>query len=342
LILDHSLVLATDSSDLQIGNPIASRHTKDNTMKRNNETRAWKHSAFAASITTAVSLGFAAPLLAAPSPETATVQNPSRDASAATDAKSAQKCSSDLQAFGIQMQKDGYWLQSDYGYGYPIYGYGFGYGIYGYGHGHGHDEHGPAGTIAAPEAASYWGARPGYEVRTLIASATILAQRGQQQACEALLTATRDIYKGYATDMRKGGMAMVDMPGWRREQIAAAQPVTGNDTAYRSDQLIGTDVVNPKGEGLGSINDIVHSPQTGKIAYLVIGRGGVLGIGEKYVPVPWEDFKATTGSKLLVLDTTKSNLDAAPRVTRNEFSRNGDFGAQGQKVDVYWKAALAK
>jgi sporulation protein YlmC with PRC-barrel domain len=292
----------------------------------------------AASITTALCLSFAAPLLAAEPPKPTTSEKPSRDTSAVTAAAPAQKCASDLKTFDGQMQKDGYWLHgSGYGYGYPLYGYGYDYG-YGYGYG----EHGTLGSGGAPAVSGHGRARPGYEVRTLIASANILAESGQQQACEAILAATRDIYKTYSAELSKGGVPRADFAGWRRIQIDAAQPVTGVNTSYRTDQLIGADVVNSKGDDLGSVGDIVLSPKTGKFAYLVIGRGGLFGIGEKYVPVPWDHFEATAGANFLVLDTTKSSLDGAPRVKGNRSSSYVDFGQQSEKVDEYWKAHVSK
>ena len=131
------------------------------------------------------------------------------------------------------------------------------------------------------------------------------------------------------------------MSAWRRQQIAAAVAVTGSDITFRSDQLVGAGVVNPQGDDLGSVDDIVVSPQTGKIAYLVISRGGIFGFGEKYVPVPWDSFKVTAGNKLMVLASTKATMDAAPQVKEDQNLQKADFAAESVKVNAYWAAHLA-
>jgi sporulation protein YlmC with PRC-barrel domain len=242
--------------------------------------------------------------------------------------KPAEKCLNDLRAFDNQMDKEGYWLGgSGYGYGYPMAGYGFG----------------PPMTEGRPQATGmgYQNARPGYELRTLVAAADILAQQGQQQPCEDVLATTRQIYKVYAADMHSGKMPTADVQSWRQQQIAAAQPVTGTKTSFRSDELVGTEVRGPQNEALGSVDDLVMSSQTGKIAYVVIARGGIFGIDEKYVPVPWDDFKIAPNLKLLVLGTTKAVLDTAPPATKEQFATPGQFEQVSQKVDAYWKTHLS-
>ncbi len=309
-------------------------------MNRNKKSMTAVIPPFAASLMGVLCLGFAGPLLAAaPTAESAAASSPSANPSAA-NSQSAQKCMNDLRAFDDQMLKQGNWHHGStlgFGYGYPVYGYGHGYG-YGYGYG----EHGSLVGHGNTVGNSHSRARPGYEVRTLVASATILAQRGQQAECDALLTVARDVYKGYAADLRDSSASRSDGLAWRTKQIAAALPVVRSKAGYRSDQLIGADVVDPQGNGLGDVYDVVMNPQTGKITYLVVGRGGVFGIGENHVPVPWEAFKMTADSNTMVLDSTKSNLDDAPRVAESHFSPRGDVGQQGPSADAFWKSHILK
>jgi sporulation protein YlmC with PRC-barrel domain len=287
-----------------------------------------RRSTLAGSVAAFFCLGFATTtLLAAEPAATGTVnQSPSAGKKVAV-INPAEKCLNDLRAFDSQMDKEGYWLGgSGYGYGYPMAGYGSG----------------PSMMEGRPEGTGmgYQNARPGYELRTLVAAANILAQQGQQQPCEDVLATTRQIYKVYVADMHSGKMPTADVQSWRQLQIAAAQQVTTN-TSFRSDELVGTEVRGPQNEALGSVEDLVMSSQTGKIAYVVIARGGIFGFDEKYVPVPWEHFKIAPNMKLLVLDTTKGVLDTAPQASKDQFKTLGHFDQVGQKVDAYWKTHLS-
>jgi sporulation protein YlmC with PRC-barrel domain len=271
-------------------------------------------------------LGVVVPLLAAPSP----TSDPSSNTKVLSASHPAGTCRSDVHAFNGQMEKDGYWVGgSAYGYGYPMGGIGYGAGGYGDGYGY-----------ATADTPGYRNARPGYEIRILMASANILAENGQQQACESVLDTTRGIYKLYVADMNRRGIRPIDEPGWQQKQIAAAQPVTAEHASFRSDQLLDTAVRSTKDEDLGSIQDLVMSPKTGKIAYLVVARGGLFGFDKKYVPVPWDDFKATQNVSFLVLDTNKATMDAAPEVTYDETLTPAQFDKHSQEVDAYWKTHL--
>ncbi len=297
-----------------------------------------KHVTLVSSAAICLSLGLSPSLSVAqppatdtPGDATASVRTTPKNAPATsksvTAIQPAEACLTDIRSFSGKMDKDGYWLgASGYGYGYPMGGAGYGYGF-------------PMG--AYPASSGYSNARPGFEVRTLLESANILAQHGQQQACEDILATTRTIYQSYATEMHSRGIARSDGSNWQQGQINAAQPVMRANAAFRSDQLLDMDVLSPQDESLGTVHDIVMRPQNGDIAYLVIARGGLFGIDEKFVPVPWDAFKATSNASVLVLNSTRTVLEAAPQVGDDKFAVKGQFEQESQKVDAYWKLQLA-
>lgn len=78
---------------------------------------------------------------------------------------------------------------------------------------------------------------------------------------------------------------------------------TGN---WRTSKVVGLNVYNEANESLGSINDLL-TDKDGKIVAVVIGVGGFLGVGERYVAIPFEKVK-------FVNEPVKTNtaMNAAP------------------------------
>jgi sporulation protein YlmC with PRC-barrel domain len=56
---------------------------------------------------------------------------------------------------------------------------------------------------------------------------------------------------------------------------------------FTFDRLVGTDIQNQAGDDIGTVDDVVLE-RDGRVAAVVITTGGVLGIGEKTVALPWD------------------------------------------------------
>lgn len=64
------------------------------------------------------------------------------------------------------------------------------------------------------------------------------------------------------------------------------------------------------GEKLGTIADIMLTAGKGMIAYVVLARGGVLGVGETLHAISWCDFTIDPENGTLILPLSGTELDA--------------------------------
>jgi sporulation protein YlmC with PRC-barrel domain len=82
----------------------------------------------------------------------------------------------------------------------------------------------------------------------------------------------------------------------------------------RASKLIGTRVLNSANETVGDVNEIVLT-KDGKVAAVILGIGGFLGIGEREVAVNFNSIAMTrdqNNNLVLTVNATKDSLTAAP------------------------------
>jgi len=83
-------------------------------------------------------------------------------------------------------------------------------------------------------------------------------------------------------------------------------------TPVKASSIIGTNVANPQGDGLGTIKDLVIEPRTFKIAYVVVSFGGFFRMSGKLFAMPFGLFKYDAEKSEYILDLTREQLETAP------------------------------
>ncbi|MFB9969322.1 PRC-barrel domain-containing protein [Pseudoroseomonas cervicalis] len=290
-------------------------------------------------------------------------QGQATPAQAAEGRQPAEQCLRDLTAFSEHMDQEGYWLT----------GYRQGFGWSGVGAGAGPDGARPpstgtpagapanrqgdapaqraggttapagpasgqdAGQDAGPWANLGWRTPPAQELGTLYRAAALLAHRGDEATCQAVLGKAREAYDAYAGQLREAGVEPGQMVSYRQQQLAAAQPVAQMQRNFRADDITGTDVRNPQDEYLGSVEDVILDPGSGRVGYVILSRGGFLGIGADYVALPWEKLRATPQMDAFVLRASEEVLDEAPTVDPDSFADATAGAEQRQAIDRFWQ-----
>lgn len=84
-------------------------------------------------------------------------------------------------------------------------------------------------------------------------------------------------------------------------------------------QLLGESIVNTHGEPLGTIDDLLVDPVSGRIIYVVMPWGGFMGRGERQLVLPWNALRHDVPRRAYVLDIDRQHLDTAPSIDRSRW-----------------------
>src|SRR5215218_2285892 len=85
----------------------------------------------------------------------------------------------------------------------------------------------------------------------------------------------------------------------------ASSAATHKEGEWRASKLVHVDVYNEANEKIGDINDVILD-RSGKVAKVILGVGGVLGLGERYVVVGFDKLKWVDPVTSITTSTTSA------------------------------------
>ncbi len=107
----------------------------------------------------------------------------------------------------------------------------------------------------------------------------------------------------------------------RTDAARTASPAAGAVGVVGASSLVGLDIKNAAGDTIGEIKDVVLDG-SGQVSKVMFGTGGVLGLGERVVPVGWDQIRVTRDSNGAIQGTT--TLSKEELATLPEYKKEKD------------------
>lgn len=85
-----------------------------------------------------------------------------------------------------------------------------------------------------------------------------------------------------------------------------------NDRLISSSKVENTAVYNTDGERLGEVKNFMVDKYSGQVRYAVLSFGGIMGMGARHFPLPWDVLTFDERKGGYVVDLDKDMLEGAP------------------------------
>lgn len=100
-------------------------------------------------------------------------------------------------------------------------------------------------------------------------------------------------------------------------------------------ELMDKQVQNQQGQDLGKVKDLVFT-NDGRISYLIVAQGGVMGVGEKLTPIPFTNVQLDSRQDAVILSNIdKQQLENAPKISQGEWQKLSDPGFERDIFSYY-------
>jgi sporulation protein YlmC with PRC-barrel domain len=93
-----------------------------------------------------------------------------------------------------------------------------------------------------------------------------------------------------------------------------------NFNLISSENVEGTNVYDPSGKKIGSIDHLMIDKVSGNVRYAVMSFGGFMGLGHSHYPLPWNAIKYDSVHEGYVTNVTEDQLKDAPEFSDDSWT----------------------
>jgi len=99
-----------------------------------------------------------------------------------------------------------------------------------------------------------------------------------------------------------------------------------------SDRVEGTAVRRSDGKKIGTIERLMIDKLSGNVAYAILSFGGILGMGQKHLPVPWSRMQYNPALEAYEINLSDEELAKAPSYAAD---KDFDWGDRTRETEIH-------